>query len=194
MEVITLNPKKIVSTISDTAFLALCKDNEHLRIERDRHGNLEIMPPVRPLTDNKNSELTVELGLWNRQSKLGKIFGPSAGFKMPNTAIRMPDVGWISIDRWQQLSESELHSLSPICPDFVIELRSATDSLKKLQAKMLEWIDNGCQLAWLIDPTTHKAYIYRANGSIEIIDSFQQKISGENVLPGFELDLQLLID
>ena len=180
------------TTFSDKEFLAFCEQNRELRIERTKEGNIIIMSPTKSNTGNKNLEIATDLNLWNRQTKYGKAFDSSTGFTLPNGAMRSPDASIIAQARWDQLSDAEKNSFAPICPEFVVELKSDSDSLNTLKAKMQEWLNNGVQLGWLIDPDQQKAYIYRPNQSPETINGFDQKLSGEKVLKGFEFDLGVL--
>jgi Uma2 family endonuclease len=131
--------------------------------------------------------------MWNEQTELGVVFDSSGGFSLPNGAMHSPDAAWIALDRWNALTEDEKEQFPPVCPDFVIELKSKTDSLKTLQKKMQEWLENGCRLAWLIDVEARNVYIYRATQEAEEYPFSKGLLSGENVLPGFTLNLQVLI-
>ncbi len=178
---------------SDEEFLAFCEQNRALRIERTKEGNIFIMSPTKSNTGNKNSKIIIKLGIWNERVNYGEIFDSSTGFTLPDSSVRSPDASIIAHARWNQLSEAEKNSFAPICPEFVVELKSGSNSLATLQTKMQQWIANGVQLGWLIDPDQQKAFIYR-NGkpSPETVDGFDQKLSGEAVLQGFELDLKVL--
>lgn len=191
METIVLK-RKYFDGMTDQEFFDFCQEYENLRIERDSQGNIIIMPPTGINTSNKNFSVGGELYIWNKQIKAGKAFDSNGGFTLPNNAVRSPDASWISWERYNQLSEKDKEGFAPVCPDFVIELRTRTDSLKESKEKMEEWIANGCRLAWLIDPTEEKAYIYRPDKEVEIVDSFDARLSGEEVLAGFELDLSIL--
>ena len=138
------------------------------------------------------TQLDIGANLWNRQTGLGLVFDSSTGFKLPNGAVRSPDASWIRKERWDTLAPADRKKFAPLCPDFVVELRSETDNLEKLREKMAEYIENGCQLAWLIDPTEQNAYIYRPGRTVEEIADFDQRLSGENVLVGFEFELSIL--
>lgn len=174
---------------SDQELYAIDAANEHLRIETNSDGDFEIMPPPFPDTSRRNWDINMQLGDWARRDKSGVCFESSAKFTLPNDAKRMPDAAWILKDRYFSLSETEREErFTRISPDFVIELRSKTDRMRKLQDKMREYIDNGVRLGWLIDPEEKRVHIYRANSSIEILEN-PAKVSGEDVLPGFELDL-----
>ncbi len=179
-----------VLQLTDDELFRLCAANRDLRIERDCHGNLLLMPPTGGDTSGKNSILTAELVIWNRKTRLGKVFDSSGGFVLPNGAMRSPDAAWIPTERWQRLSAAQRKKFLPLCPDFVVELVSPTDRLQDLQAKMREWMDNGCRLGWLLDPAEETAYVYRAAGALEVVDTFDAALSGEAVLPGFVLALK----
>ncbi|OJJ20412.1 hypothetical protein BKI52_18310 [marine bacterium AO1-C] len=178
--------------LSDEEFLAFCEQNRDLRIERTKEGKIIIMSPTKSNTGNKNSKIIIKLGIWNEQASYGEIFDSSTGFTLPDGAIRSPDASIIAYTRWNQLSESEKNSFAPICPEFIVELKAGSDSLSTLQAKMQEWLNNGVLLGWLIDPDEQKTYIYRPKQSPETIEGFDQRLSGEEVLKGFEFDLGVL--
>jgi Uma2 family endonuclease len=180
--------------MNDEEFEAFCRENPGLRIEQDQFGNLSIMPPVSYESGNNESEPLIDLGLWNRKTKLGKVFSPSTMFTLPDGSKRMPDAAWVSLEKDALLSAKERKKFARIVPDFVIELRSPSDDIEALKDKMREvWIANGVRLGWLIDPEHQHAYVFRADGSAEILRDFDQKISGEQVLPGFEFDLSVFI-
>ena len=163
--------------------------NEDLRIETNAEGDFEIMPPPFPETSRKNWDINIQLGNWARADKTGVCFESSAKFTLPNGAKRMPDAAWILKERYFSFSEEErAESFTRIAPDFVIELRSKSDRLRNLKNKMLEYIENDVRLGWLIDPFEKKVHIYRRSGEIEILEN-AAKVSGEDVLQGFELDL-----
>jgi len=174
--------------LTDEQFWQLCQNNRDYRFESTASGELLIMPPTASETGNSNFDIVVELGIWNKQTKLGKGFDSSTGFSLPNGAKRSPDASWVKIERWNALTPEQRQSFAPICPDFVIELRSRTDSLKELQDKMQEYIDNGAKLGWLIDRKNKRVEIYRPLKEVEILEN-PQSVSGEDVLPGFVLDL-----
>jgi len=179
--------------MSDEAFYAFCQENPNLKIEQDKYGNVIVMPPVSPESGNHESEVGTDLSIWNRQSKLGRTFSSSTMFTLPDGEKRMPGASWIAHEKYNHLSERERQSFAKIVPDFVIEVRSPSDSLKELQEKMTAvWMANGVRLSWLLDPTTLSAWIYRAEGSMDMVEGLGQKLSGEDVLPGFEFDLSIL--
>jgi len=187
-ESVILNIKKI--GLSDEQFYQLCHSNENWQLEQTAKGELLIMPPVGAISGNRESDLNGLVWLWNRQTKLGKVFSSSTIFTLANGAKRSPDVAWITNQRWEGLSDEEKERFASICPDFVIELRSRTDSLNQLQEKMQEYLDSGLRLGWLIDPQNQQVGIYRQNQEVEIV-SLPANLSGEDVLPEFILELPL---
>lgn len=179
-----------VWALTDDKLHALCMANRDKAIERNAQRQILIMSPTGKLSSSYHANVLIDLGIWNRKSQLGVIFDSSGGFLLPNGAMRSPDAAWIRKERWEALTDAQKEKFPPLCPDFIIELRSSTDSLTALQQKMAEWMENGCQLAWLIDPEFHKAYIYRPAQQPEIISGFNATLCGENVLPGFLLPLE----
>jgi Uma2 family endonuclease len=177
-----------VVNMTDAQFFDFCQLNRELRIERTATGDLIIMPPTGSATGGRNFKLTQQLANWTDQDGTGIGFDSSTGFTLPNGAKRSPDAAWIKLDRWNQLTEEEQERFAPISPDFVVELRSPSDSLTDLQVKMQEYIENGVQLGWLIDRPQRQVFIYRANASVEQLDN-PDNLNGELVLPGFVLDL-----
>ncbi|MDX2271816.1 MAG: Uma2 family endonuclease [Cyanobacteriota bacterium] len=184
--IIKLDP---VVTLSDEQFFELCQRNRELKFERNAQGDLLIMEPTGGETGNLNFALTTQLGIWDHQAQLGKGFDSSTGFKLPNGADRSPDLAWIPIDKWNALTPEQRRRFLPLCPDFVVELRSASDSLSDIQVKMREYIDNGCRLGWLLDAKNKRVEIYRPEQAPEILED-PDSLSGEEVLPGFILDLR----
>ena len=148
------------------------------------------MPPIGAISGNRKSDLNADLVIWNRQTKLGKVFSSSTIFTLPKGGKRSPDVPWIANERWHALPREEQEKFATICPDFVIELRSRTDSLTQLQAKMQEYLDSCLRLGWLIDPISQQVAIYRQNQEVEIVP-LPTTLSGEDVLPGFTLELPI---
>jgi len=181
-------PSTLKLTISHEQFVQLAWVNQNLQLERTATGELIVMPPTGSDTGNKNADILGQLWLWNRQTQLGQIFDSSSGFHLPNGADRSPDVSWIGQDRWDTLTPEEKSGFAPLCPDFVLELRSKHDSLESLQQKMQEYQENGAKLGWLIDRNRKKVEIYRPNKSVEVQNS-PNSLSGEDLLPGFTLDL-----
>ena len=188
---VILNIKNV--ELSDDQFYQLCQINEDWKLEQTAKGELIIMPPVGAISGNRESEFNADVVIWNRQTKLGKVFSSSTVFTLPNGGKRSPDVAWIANERWDSLSIQEKEKFAKICPDFVIELRSRTDSLSQSQEKMQEYLNSGLRLGWLIDPQNQQVEIYRQNQSVEII-SLPTSLSEENVLPGFILELPVFKD
>jgi len=186
LEPITLSFKNVALT--DDQFYQLCQDNENWHLEKNAQGELIIMPPVGGLSGKRESDLNADLVIWNRQTQLGQVFSSSTIFTLPSGAKRSPDVAWVKSDRWESLTLEEQEKFPPLCPDFVIELRSRTDSLSQLQEKMQEYLDSGLQLGWLINPQAQEVEIYRPNQTVKIV-TLPTNLSGENVLPGFILDI-----
>jgi Uma2 family endonuclease len=174
--------------MTDEEFYALCMDNPDLRIERNANGKIFIMPPTTSETGRYNSEIHIEIGLWNRKHKLGTTFDSSTGFKLPNGADRSPDTAWISNERWNALPAEQKKKFAPIVPDFVLELRSDDQNLSELREKMNEYVDCGCRLSWLVDPQNRRTYVYSANGDIQTV-SFDDALSGSDVMPGLEVKM-----
>ena len=175
--------------LTDEQFFQLCQNNPDMRFERTASGELIIMSPTGSITSDRNADLTCQLRNWNRKYKLGKSFDSSGGFKLPNGAERSPDASWVKMERWNSLTEEEQERFAPLCPDFVVELMSSSDTLEKTKAKMKEYMGNGARLEWLINRKQKQIEIYRQNQGVEILE-FPQTVSGEDVLPGFVLDLE----
>jgi len=190
LELRTLHPPRY-REFDDDFFFDLCQANETVRLERDANGNIIFMPPTGTDTGRYNFEVSTEIGFWNRRTKLGYAFDSSTGFKLPNSAVRSPDVAWVSKEKWEAIPENDRKGFALLCPDFVIEIRSASDDLKVLKDKMEEYRENGVRLGWLIDRAGRQVFIYRANGSIEIKQGAGVTVSGEDVLPDFVLQLDL---
>jgi Uma2 family endonuclease len=184
-----------VITMTDDQLFDFCQLNQNFRIERNNAGEIVIMSPTGSETDQRNFDLIVQLGIWTKQDGTGVGFGSSGGFTLPSGAVRSPDAAWIKKTDWQAISLEKRKKFAPICPQFVIELRSRSggsasqsDSLKELKTKMEEYITNGTLLGWLIDRVQRKVYIYRPNTVVEELDN-PTTLSGEDTLPGFVLDL-----
>lgn len=173
-------------------FEKICRENSDMRIEMSKEGEISVMPPTQSETSEKNADIIIQLGSWAKKDKSGKVYESSGGFILLDGAIRSPDACWILKERLEKLSEKERHGFMNICPDFMIELRSSSDSLPKLKTKMLEYMENGAKLGWLIDAVKSKVHIYRQNKTVEISDN-PQTLSGEDVLKGFELDLSEIL-
>ncbi|MBC7930765.1 MAG: Uma2 family endonuclease [Rubrivivax sp.] len=178
-----------VINLTDDQFYELCRANGDLRFERTAEGEILIMPPTGTRTGNRNSRLTQRLANWTDGDGTGIAFDSSTAFKLPNGAVRSPDASWIRRERYDALTPEEQEKFSPICPDFVVELRSRTDGLAELQAKMEEYILGGAQLGWLIDPQEKRIYVYRPQAQVETLEN-PDSVAGDPVLKGFVLDLQ----
>ncbi len=184
---LTVNFPALVN-MSPTEFYEFCQANRDLRIERAATGEVIIMPPAFSDTGNRNSKILQQLANWADEDDTGETFDSSTGFTLPNGATRSPDASWIKRDRWNALTNEQKASFAPICPDFVVELRSSSDSLSGLKAKMQEYIDNGVRLGWLIDRKNHTVEVYRPGRSPEILEQ-PETVSGDPELPGFVLKL-----
>ncbi|MCU0355706.1 MAG: Uma2 family endonuclease [Cytophagales bacterium] len=179
---------------TDEQFFQFCLANKgRLRIERDENGQILFLPLAGLETGLYNAGLTFEFCQWNRSRKLGKVFGSSAGFTLPDTSVKSPDVSWLSNEKWNRISEEERKRFAKTVPDFVLELRSASDELWELKRKMEKWLENGVQLGWLVDVQNEKTYVYRPSQEVEQVP-FAQTLSGENVLPGFSINLKQFIE
>ncbi|MCY7273786.1 MAG: Uma2 family endonuclease [Phormidesmis sp. CAN_BIN44] len=187
MNTYTLNLESAID-LTDDQFYQLCRNNPDLKFERTAQGELLIMPPTGGETGRHNSNLIIDVGIWNRKTQLGQVFDSSTCFKLPNGADRSPDVSWIQQTRWDTLTPEQKEKFPPICPDFVIELMSPSDTLKAIRAKMQEYIDNGAKLGWLLNRKDQQVEIHRIGQEIETLQS-PTSLSGEAILPGFILDL-----
>ncbi|MEP0857012.1 Uma2 family endonuclease [Trichocoleus sp. DQ-U1] len=183
---------KLTIDLTDEQFFQLCQNNRDLRFERTASGELIIMPPTGSETGNRNIDLSYQLQAWSRQNNLGLAFDSSSGFKLPNGADRSPDASWVRRDRWDALTPEEQQGFAPLCPDFVVELLSPSDSLKIAQAKMREYMENGARLGWLSNRKNQRVEIYRQGQDVEILEN-PATLSGEDVLPGFLLDLKQIM-
>ena len=175
--------------LTDEVFLKLCQANPDINFESTAQGELIVVPPTGGETGNRNLRLTQRLGNWSDVDGTGLAFDSSTLFILPNKARRSPDAAWILLERWNALTPEERETFPPICPDFVVELRSPSDSLRSIQDKMQEYLDNGAHLGWLINPKSQQVEIYRQGEQKEYCTS-PTNLSGEQVLPGFVLDLK----
>jgi len=183
-------PKTIGLYVTQEQFAALAASNRELRLERTAQGELIVNPPTGWETGKRNRSISGELYIWWRNAgKPGEVFESSTGFILPNGANRSPDACWVSQERWDALTPEQKGTFANICPDFVVELRSGSDSLISQQEKMREYMDNGAVLGWLIDPQNRTVEIYRAGLAVEVLAN-PSELSGEEVLPGFLLDLR----
>ena len=178
-----------VIEMTSELFEQFCALNDDMRIELTAEGTIEIMPPLKGDAGAKEADIVIDLGIWARANGEGRVFGPNGTFTLPSGAVRMPDASWVSNARYDTLTDEEKSDYTPLCPDFVVELRSRSDRLSVLQAKMEEYIANGARLGWLLDPLQRQAHIYRPNAQPEILDN-PESISADPELPGFTLDLK----
>ena len=174
-------------------FAVLAAENPDLRCEMNCEGEMIVMMPVGPVGSNRNAKLTARLVNWADENATGLAFDATAGFTLPNGAERSPDASWIRRERWEALTQEEKETFSPLCPDFVVELRSRSDRLKTVKKKMDEYLANGAQLGWLIDPIKKRVHIYRPDTPVEILDN-PVELSGEPLLKGFTLKLAGILD
>ncbi|MDY6785449.1 MAG: Uma2 family endonuclease [Cyanobacteriota bacterium] len=174
--------------LTDEQFFQLCQDNRDLKFERSAKGDLIIMPPTGGETGNRNGEITYQVQAWSRQNNLGIAFDSSTGFRLPNGADRSPDAAWVRRERWDALTSEQQTRFVPLCPDFVIELRSKSDTLAQLRRKMAEYRDNGTHLGLAIDRVSRTVEIYRPAQEVEVLNN-PTTVGGEDVLPGFVLTM-----
>ena len=189
MASIVLNLTPFVE-LSNDQFYQLCQNHRDLKFERTAQGELVIVSPVGGEGGSREADLIGDLVYWNRRAQLGKVFSSSTCFKLPNGADRSPDVAWVSLQRWNQLTLEQQKKFPPICPDFVIELRSESDALEPLQQKMQEYLSNGLRLGWLLNPKKRQVEIYRANQDKQVFENLKQ-LDGEDVLPDFVFELSI---
>ncbi|MCS6782415.1 MAG: Uma2 family endonuclease [Gloeomargarita sp. SKYG98] len=187
-------PLRIPPTLrwTESEFGEWVKANPDWRWELTADGQLCVMPPTGGETGNYEAGLMTEIELWNRRSGLGKTFSSSTGFRLPNGAIRSPDVAWIPKEKWDRLTPEQRRGFAPVCPDFVVELLSPSDDKSLVQAKLQEYLDNGARLGWLVDPQTRTVTIYRPQQPPQTVD-FAQPLTGDDVLPGLVIDLRRLL-
>ncbi|WP_448267951.1 Uma2 family endonuclease [Nostoc sp. DSM 114159] len=188
MTALTLNLNSVIK-LTREQFYQLCVENPDLKLERNAQGELIIMPPTGGETGKSNSAINAQIWFWNDQNQLGEVFDSSTGFTLPSGADRSPDVSWVEKSRWDALTKEQREKFIPICPDFVIEILSPNDSLKKTQNKMQEYIENGCRLGWLINRKKQEVEIYRPGQDVDVL-KLPQILDGEGTLPGFVLNMQ----
>ncbi len=190
MTAVTINLNPVIQ-LSDEQFYHLCRVNPDVKFERNAERELIIMSPTGGETGKRNAKLTTRFCLWNEQTNLGEVFDSSTCFRLPNGADRSPDVAWIQKERWDGLTSEQKEKFPPIAPDFVLELMSPTDNLKETQAKMREYMDNQVRLGWLMNRKSQRVEIYRQGKPLEVLEN-PTELSGEDVLPGFVLDLRIV--
>lgn len=179
-------------SMTEEEFFLFCVANKHIKIERDENKQILIMPPAGLESDGQSLNIATELNKWNNNLKVGKCFGSSAGFTLPDSSVRSPDAAWLSKEKWDALSEKDKKTFGHVTPDFIVEVMSPSDDFRQLQDKMQRWIKNGVRLGWLIYPENELTYIYRADGTVSKAEGFNNILSGEDVLENFSFDLNLL--
>jgi Uma2 family endonuclease len=179
--------------MTDDELLRFCAANDGLRVERAANGEILVMTPAGSKTGKKNTDVIIDLGMWNRENARGVVFESNTGFTLPDGSMLSPDAAWIERRRWEALSDRDQERFAPICPDFVIELRSPSDNLPELKEKMERWIANGAQLAWLIDPIDQEVSVYRPGDSPEV-HHHPPSVQGSGVMAGFELVMARIWD
>lgn len=176
--------------MTDEEFYTFCVENENIKFEREPDGQIVIMSPTGFNTGSRNSEIIAQLHVWNRKNRLGKVSDSDTGFYLPNGAMRNPDAAWTSNERLAAVPEAELEKFPHLVPDFIVELVSKSDYPKNLDAKMKEWMANGCRLGWLIDPYQETLTIYSPGSEPQTLNGFDSTADGGNVLPGFVMELK----
>ena len=184
---------KVGDIMSEDEFFRFCRMNDMLDFERDSNGNITFMSPTGSFTGSFNSDILIEIGVWLHSHKVsGKLFDSSTGFTLPNGAVRSPDISWVSRAKWDGLSKEDKEKFAPVCPEFIVEVRSKSDDLKYLLNKMDEYMNNGCQLGWLIDRFEEKVYVYALNQEVVRYESIDIELRGEPLFPGLVLDLSAI--
>src|SRR5689334_3816258 len=178
----------VAQPVTHEQFEQLCRKYRKLRLELTSTGELIVMPPTGAETARLNFNLLYQLGAWSRQDGTGICFSEAAGFILPNGAIRAPDAAWVKREKWERLTDQQKKRFAPWCPDFVMELRSPSNSLSELHNKMLEYMETGTSLGWLIDPFKRQVSVYRPNEEVVVLDN-PGTVSADPLLPGFELNL-----
>lgn len=181
-----------LTRLSDDEFFELCQANPGLCFERNPNQEIIIIPPAGSESSESSGESYGQVWLWNRRTKLGHVYESSAGFKLPDASVRSPDVAWLSQAKWATLTPEQRRKFPPVCPEFMMEIKSPSDDVADLQAKMENYLTNGMQLGFLLNVETETAYVYRPGQPAEAVQGYDQQLSGEPVLPGFRLDLRPL--
>ncbi len=180
-------------TFSEDEFFEFCQINDGLKIERLSTGEIVIMSLTGGNSGIRNSELTTEFGIWNRQKREGHVFDSSTGFRLPNGAVYSPDVAWIPLKKWEKLTKLQKEKFVPLCPDFICELASSKRQVEDLKEKMEEFMENGCRLGWLVDPYNQITYVYLPNKEVTEVP-FSKNLTGKGVLKGLKIKMHNLLD
>ncbi|MGF1492365.1 MAG: Uma2 family endonuclease [Microcoleaceae cyanobacterium] len=178
-----------VFEMSDEQFFQFCQLNRDYRIERNAAGEMIIMSPTGSETGNRNFKLAQQLANWTDQDGTGIGFDSSSGFKLPSGADRSPDIAWMTLEKWSRIPPDQQTKFAPVCPDFVVEIRSPSDTIKPIQEKLQEYIDNGASLGWLVDRKNRTVYVYRPDTAVECLDN-PETVGGDPILPGFSLKME----
>ena len=179
--------------VSRELFERLTVENPDARLERARDGTLVLMPPTGADGSRRNLNLAIQLGAWNEAARLGVAFDSSGGFELPDGSVRAADAAWVSLPRWQRLTQAQRKTFAPLCPDFVVELRSPSDRMADLREKMIDYIANGVRLGWLIDLYEKRVEAYRPDREVEELLA-PESLAADDVLPGFLLKLAPIYD
>jgi len=182
----------ITNQLNDKEFFQFCVENRDLRIERSSNLEIIIMSPTSSLSGKINTEIIRQLSNWNVREQRGEVFDSSTGFTLPDRSVFSPDASWVSNKKWNSLTEELKNSFSPLCPEFIIEIRSKSDSFQEMHNKMNKWIMNGCQLGWLIDPLNKEVHSYKPGQASVIVYGFTLPVHGDVPVEGFVLDLSFL--
>ncbi len=174
--------------MTDEELMRFSRVNGPLRIEQESNGELTVMSPTGSEGGGANAEILLDLGNWAREDGRGKVFDSNAGFRLPDGSVRAADVAWVSLPCWNALSREQQRRFAPLCPEFVVELRSPSDRLSDLQAKMRLWVNNGAQLAWLVDPERRVVEVYAPGREPRLIEN-ASRVEGEGPIAGFVLEL-----
>ena len=184
----------VTSRLTDEEFFRFCTENQNLRIERDNQLNIYIMPPVGTFGSYQSGEAFAQLSIWNRKMRKGKVFDSSAGYTLPDHSVLSPDASWVSNENWKNVSIGQRNKFAELCSDFVIEVRSKSDSIQELKNKMERWISNGVKLGWLIDPIKTTSYVFSPNHPSKTIKGFDSPLVAVEPVAGFKLNLTELLD
>ena len=189
----TIDIRALANPLTDRQFEQLCAQNRDTKFEMTSQGELIVMSPTGSESGRQNADLLTQISIWNRQTKLGVVFDSSTGFTLPNGAKRSPDVSWIEISRWNELTQKQKRGFAPMAPDFTLELLSPNDRLQDTQEKMKEYLECGVKLGWLIYPDETRVEIYRLGEDVEVVD-FSQDLSGEDLMPGLIVKLDEILE